>query len=240
MASIRTTRILWRTVHSKSGMYGRLWRRTSRNYLADTQIHIQHRRMAGWELGLTHRQFFGTATLDASVGMCRGTGAFSALRAPEEPINEGTSRPQFYIADAQFALPFHWGTHQLNYTSEWRGQWNHTRLVPQDRFAIGGRYTVRGFDGETALIGEHGWLLRNDLSRNLVGGQVTYVAVDTGHVGGHSQHVQTGSSLMGAVIGLRGARKNLYWDVFVGTALRHPRRLVSRDTVTGFTLNASF
>ncbi len=40
-------------------------------------------------------------------------------------------------------------------------------LITQDRFSIGGRYTVRGFDGETTLIGERGWLLRNDLGLSL-------------------------------------------------------------------------
>ena len=30
-------------------------------------------------------------------------------------------------------------------------------------FSIGGRYTVRGFDGEASLMGERGWLLRNDI-----------------------------------------------------------------------------
>ena len=37
-------------------------------------------------------------------------------------------------------------------------------LDAQDRFAIGGRYTVRGYDGEASLSAERGWLLRNDLS----------------------------------------------------------------------------
>ena len=236
----RISRVMWRTARSKSGVYGRLWRRTARNDLADTQINIQHRRMAGWELGLTHRQFFGAATLDASAGVRRGTGALNALRAPEEPIDEGTSRPQLYVADAQLALPLHWGKQSFQYSSEWRGQWNHTRLVPQDRFAIGGRYTVRGFDGETALIGEHGWLLRNDLSLNLGAGQATYVAVDTGHIGGPSTRAQSGHALTGAAIGLRGGWKGLYWDVFVGSALHHPHGFVSAYTTTGFTLNAAF
>ena len=236
----RVSRVMWRTARSKSGMYGRLWQRSSRNYLADTQINIQHRRMAGWELGLTHRQFFGKATLDASAGIRHGTGALGALHAPEERLDEGTSRPQFYVADAQFAMPLSWGKHQLQYTSEWRGQWNHTRLVPQDRLAIGGRYTVRGFDGENVLIGEHGWLLRNDLSLNLGAGQSFYVAVDTGHVGGHFIRAQSGRLLTGAAIGLRGGWKNVYWDLFVGAALRHPRGFVSADTTSGLTLNAAF
>lgn len=237
---LRITRMLRRTAHSKTAMYARGWERGGRNYLADTAIPIQHRRMAGWEAGLTHRQFFGTATLDASARIHRGTGALGALHAPEERFGEGTSRPQFYAADAQLSIPFHWGKQRLSYVGEWRAQWNHTPLVPQDRFAIGGRYTVRGFDGEVILMGEHGWLLRNDLGLELGSRQHAYVAVDTGHVSGPSTRLQSGGQLTGMVLGLRGGFHELSWDVFVGTALRQPRGLDSAYTTTGFLLSASF
>ncbi len=36
-------------------------------------------------------------------------------------------------------------------------------LTQQDKLSIGGRYTVRGFDGELSLSGEKGWLWRNEL-----------------------------------------------------------------------------
>ena len=148
------------------------WQRESKNYIDDTEIEVQRRRTAGWELGLTHKQFIGTATLDASVAYRRGTGAFHALRSPEEMAQlwdptlplEGTSRMKLITADAQFSVPFRLGKQRLRYTAAWRAQWNRTPLSPQDRFAIGGRYTVRGFDGESSLSGERGWSLRNDLS----------------------------------------------------------------------------
>ncbi|PSD22802.1 hypothetical protein C7E12_22645, partial [Stenotrophomonas maltophilia] len=31
--------------------------RESKNYIDDTEIEVQRRRTAGWELGLTHKQF---------------------------------------------------------------------------------------------------------------------------------------------------------------------------------------
>ncbi|KAG1253636.1 hypothetical protein G6F66_015093 [Rhizopus arrhizus] len=44
--------------------------------------------MAGWELGLGHRHFIGKATLDVNLAYRKGTGAFNALRAPEEAFGE--------------------------------------------------------------------------------------------------------------------------------------------------------
>lgn len=72
-------------------------------------------------------------------------------------------RPKIITADAQLNAPFNLGEQRLRYTGTWRAQWNRTPLVPQDRFAIGNRYTVRGFDGENQLLAESGWLVRNDL-----------------------------------------------------------------------------
>ena len=56
----------------------------------------------------------------------------------------------------------------------WRAQWNRTPLAPQDRFSIGGRYTVRGFDGELTLMGERGWVLRNEIGLPVGAGQELY------------------------------------------------------------------
>jgi filamentous hemagglutinin len=37
-------------------------------------------------------------------------------------------------------------------------------LLPQDLFSIGGRQTVRGFDGNSVLSGDQGWLVRQEIS----------------------------------------------------------------------------
>ena len=197
--------------------------------------------MSGWEAGLTHRRFLGASTLDASIAVRPGRGTYGIDNASQ---NEAKSRvhQRLYVADAQWTLPFHWGQQSLHYSAEWRGQWADKYVAPQDRFAIGGRYTVRGFDGESALTGERGWLLRNDLGLDLGSRQTAYIALDTGHVGGVSarQQVVVGHRLTGVVLGLRGGWNGLYWDVFAGAALQQPRGFVSAYTTTGFTLNAAF
>lgn len=239
-AELRASRMLWRTATARIGIYGRGWRRESDNLIDDTEIEVQRRRMGGWELGFTHRRYLGKATLDTSVGYRRGTGAWHALPAPEEPFGEGTSRLKLIIAEAQFNAPFQLGRQSLRYNAAWRAQWNHTPLVPQDRFAIGGRYTVRGFDGEVSLTGERGWLLRNDLGLPLGGGQEAYLALDYGHVAGPSTRWQLGDRLAGIGVGLRGNWRGLAWDAFAGAPLSRPERFPTAYTTLGFNMNWSF
>ncbi len=243
-AEARVDRLLLRNAKTKLGIYGRGWQRTSKNYIDDTEIEVQRRRTSGWELGLTHKQFIGAATLDATLAYRRGTGAFHALRSPEEMAQawdpslplEGTSRMKLITADAQFSVPFQLGKQRLRYTAAWRAQWNRTPLSPQDRFAIGGRYTVRGFDGESSLSGERGWSLRNDLSLGIGGGQEFYVAADYGLIGGPSAQWQSGRDLAGMALGLRGGWQQLSWDGFVGSALHKPSNFPTDYTTFGFSL----
>lgn len=239
-AELRLARLVFRNATMKTGVYGRGWWRRSDNFIDDAEILVQRRRTAGWEIGATHRQFFGPVTLDASVALRHGTGAFDALPAPEELFGEGTSRFKLVAADAQLTVPFRLGRQSFRYTGSWRGQWHRTPLVPQDRFAIGGRYTVRGFDGEASLSGESGWLWRNDLGLALGGGQELYLGADVGHVRGPSTQWQLGGGLAGAVVGLRGGWRGLTWDAFVGAPIEKPEGFPTAYTTTGFNLSWSF
>jgi hemolysin activation/secretion protein len=236
---IRLTRLLHRDATSKTHASLRGWLRASKNFINDLEVEPQRRRMAGWELGLGQRRFLGSATLDANLAYRHGTGACDALPAPEEPFGEGSSRPRLLGADVRFEQPFHLGGHPLRYSAVWRAQWNGTPLVPQDRFAIGGRYTVRGFDGENVLSGDRGWLLRNDLALGLGQGQSLYLGIDHGEVGGPASADLVGTRLSGAVLGLRGGYKRLAWDVFAGRPLAKPEHFVTAARVLGFNLNWS-
>lgn len=239
-AEARLTRMLFRNASFKTSGYARAWYRDSNNFIDDTEIEVQRRRMAGWELGLAHKHFFGNSTLDAGVSYRRGTAAFDALPAPEEAFGEGTARGRVITADAQLMVPFKLGKQPVRYTSSWRAQWNRSPLVPQDRFSIGGRYTVRGFDGEMSLSGERGWLLRNELGFALGGGQEAYLGADYGRIGGPSARWQMGDYLAGAAIGLRGGVAHAQWDFFVGSPLHKPAGFPTAYTTFGFSLSASF
>ena len=237
----RLTRILYRDGRNKTSAYLRGYLTKSFNFIDDTEVAVQRRRMAGWELGLQHRAFIGEATLDLGAAWRQGTGAFGAISAPEEEFDEGTSRPRIVTADAALNLPFKLAGQQLRYNGSWRAQWDRTPLVPQDRFSIGGRYTVRGFDGETVLMAERGWLIRNELGWTLgESGQELYLALDHGEVGGQSADLLIGKRLTGTALGLRGGYKDFSWDVFAGVPVSKPEGFKTAHHTGGVNLTWSF
>ncbi len=237
----KLTRVLHRDGNGKTSASLRGYLTKSANFIDDTEVEVQRRRMAGWEGGLQHRAFIADAVLDLAGAYRHGTGAFDALPAPEEAFNEGTSRPRLFTAEASLNLPFKFAGENFRYSGTWRAQWNRTPLVPLDRFSIGGRYTVRGFDGESVLMAERGWLIRNDLGWSLGNsGQELYLGLDHGQVGGQSADLLVGRRLTGAVIGLRGGYKDLSWDVFTGAPLSKPEGFKTAHNTSGINLTLNF
>jgi len=241
-AQIQASRLIYRDQVRKSTAGVHLWTRSSKNFIDDTEVEVQRRRMVGWELSLNHREFIGRATLDANLSYKRGTGALGALAAPEEAFGEGTARLKLIAADVHYSVPLSLGQQRLSYRGQWRAQWNRTPLVAQDRFSIGSRYTVRGFNGEAMLSADHGWLVRNDLDWMLgQSGQALYVGLDYGEVGGPSVANLAGRRLAGAVLGVRGqAFKGLAYDVFVSTPIKEPASVASAGSVSGFSVHWSY
>lgn len=235
------SRLLARGQSYKSYLEGTLWARNSANYINDTEIAVQRRRTAGWQAGLRHTQYLGQTTLQLSAHYKRGTGAHGALRAPEEAFDEGTSRMQILTASVELNAPFMLGQQPWRFNSLWRAQWNQTPLVQQDKFSIGGRYTVRGFDGELTLSGERGWLWRNELAWNVMNkGQEWYLGVDTGLVRSSQEELQVGNRLTGGVVGLRGQLFGLNYDYFIGTPLQKPQGFRASHITTGFSVSYRF
>lgn len=240
-AEVRLSRLIHRDQRSKTTVAIRALRRESRSFIDDTQIESQHRVIGGWEASLSHKEFIGEAALDGTLALRQGTGAFGARRAPEEAFGEGTSRFRLVTVDVNLNAPFRLGEHKLRYVGQWRAQWNQTPLTQQDRFGIGGRYSVRGFDGETSLLGDRGWLLRNDIgwAAGQSGAEV-YAGIDYGRVGGWSTEWLLGNHLAGGVIGVRGAWKGLNCDFFIGAPISKPEGYRTARATAGFNLNFSF
>lgn len=238
---IKLSRLVYRDASRKTTLGIKAFQRTSSNFIDDTEIMVQKRIVGGFELSANHREFIGSSTLDANLAYKRGTGAFGSIPAPEQALGEGTSRMQLTTFDATFNAPFKALGQNFRYTGTLRGQANQTRLTPQDRFAIGGRYSVRGFDGETSLSAERGLLVRNDLGLALgASGQELYAGIDYGEVGGPSSDLLVGKSLSGAVVGLRGGYKAMQYDVFVGQPISQPNDFRIASYTVGVSLNVSF
>ena len=238
---LKLENLLHRDSVRKTTMHVRAWQRRSNSFIDDTEVLVQRRVVGGWELGVGHKNAFGTTAVDSHLTFRRGTGDFDSIPAPEEAFNEGTSKMGVITFDLQASRPFKAWSQTANYKIALRVQDNTTPLTPQDRFAIGGRYSVRGFDGESSLSAERGWTLRNDWSVTLgTSGQDAYLGIDAGEVTGTSAEHLSSNTLTGAVVGLRGAVQKLQYDVFVGAPLYQPPGFKTLDTTAGFSLSLRF
>lgn len=238
---LRLTRLLHRDASTKTSAHLKAWVRQSSNAIDDTEILVQRRRMGGWEAGLAHRAFIGTSTLDVDLAHRRSTGAFGELTPPERLFGDADGRAGIWLANAQLNLPFSLGNQRLRYLPAIRLQRSDGPLVPQDRFAIGGRYSVRGFDGETLLTGDRGWLWRNDLALALRDtGAELYVGADVGVVSGHSTAALVGRRLAGGALGVRGSTGHFNYDVFAGMPLSRPTGFQTPPALMGFTIGLAW
>lgn len=236
---LKLSRVLHRDAAGKTiaGLKG--FQRSSNNYIDDAEVEVQRRVVSGLEWGLNHRRSWQGGNLEANANYRVGTGAWGSLPAPEETLGEGTSRMRLWLLDATVQQAFELAGQRLNYTGNWRGQYNKTPLTPQDRFAIGGRFTVRGFDGLSVLSAERGWLLRNELTIPLTPQLQGYVGMDTGHVSGPSATNLVGQSLTGGLLGLRGQWGKVQYEVFMGKPLSKPEHFKTSASTAGFSLSMS-
>ncbi len=236
--------LLHRNATSKTTLHAKAFARQSRNFIDDTEVEVQRRRLGGWQLGVGHRAFVGPGTLDLNLNYRRGTGAFGSLPAPEEAFGEGTSRFALVQANVQWQWPFSLSQQAWRYSGQWRAQTHRTPLSPQERFAIGGRYTVRGFDGDSSLSAESGWSWRNELSTALgESGTSAFVGLDHGQVRGPSAPLLLGTRLTGAVVGLRGSvgsAPTTQFEVFAGWPLHKPEGFRTPNAALGFWLTTGF
>lgn len=232
---------LGRTLHrdgtSKTTGNLQAFARSSRNNIDDTEVEVQRRRVGGWALGFNHRLALARDSAEFGLEYRRGTGAFGSLPAPEQAFGEGTSRFSVLTGQASVSHPFAWAARDWHYSGQASLQINRTPLTPQDRFSIGGRNSVRGFDGESTLSADRGWLLRNELATALGDtGQQFFMGLDYGMVAGPSSALLAGHHLTGAAMGLRGALGSFSYEAFVGVPLSKPASFQTAGVAYGIRL----
>ena len=238
--NIDISRLLSRGQSYKTYVHYKFYGKETRTFIDDLEIMVQRRKTAGWQAGLNHRQFLGNATLDVGVDYQRGTGAMHALKAPEAVLGQGKSRPMIWSADVNFVQPFQFAKQPLQYRLNWRGQRTPSVLSPQDRFSIGGRYSVRGFDGEYSLAGDNGHLLQQELGwSGVIPNSQLYTGLDQGWISGPSAKNNAGQYLSGMVLGLRTYYKGVALDAFAGHGIQAPRGF-EKGFNSGFSLSWSY
>lgn len=239
---VALARVFWRDSRQVWTANTGLTRRASNNFIDDTEIEVQRRVIAAWDLGVSHRYHWGDITLQSQYQFRQGLDALGALPAPEEAFSEGTSQMRISTLSTQLAVPGQWSGWQWRYDASVRLQIHHTPLTPQDRFSIGGRYTVRGYDNNSTLVGDSGWLWRNEWGLKHPGWPAAgvYVGLDMGRIQGPSAETQAGDQLIGSALGLRGDWHGLRYDLFYGRALQHPKDMKVPANTAGFAMQWTY
>lgn len=234
------SRLLHRNATQKTTLTYDVLIKESRNYINDTEIEVQRRNTSAWRLGLQHRHYISTATLDAGITYQQGTRWFGAQPAPEEYSNQATALSKITQLSANLDIPFSLFDQRFSFRTQYQRQLvdSTTPLTSQDRFSIGGRYTVRGFDGELSLSADRGWYTRNELAwQTPLDNQELYIGMDYGEVGGRGSEYLLGKHLAGAVIGVKGYALNTGYDLFAGIPTSKPDGFQTNPVTLGFNLN---
>lgn len=246
-SNVTLGRLLSRSTNYKTSIYIKGYHKTTRNSFAGIDLVSQNRTTTGWNLGLQYRHYLGTGVLDLGINYRRGTGALNATSAPEENIYfgsihlpvEGYARAPLWSGDIVYTQPFTIANSTMQYKLNWHGQYAEKYLVGPDRFSIGGRYNVRGFDGDFSLAGDHGHYLQQEMSWNSpVPFTQLYAGVDQGWVSGRT-NIKNQNYLIGSVFGTRSYYKGVYLETFLGHGLNAPK-IIKKGWVAGFNINFSY
>jgi hemolysin activation/secretion protein len=239
---LKAQRLFQRDQSQKNSLQFRLVKRWNAAFIDDTEIVVQRRSTTMAELAWLHRHYAGQTQLDLTLA---GRWGVSWLNGQADEPGREPGAPVFRYSlqtlDATLATPFSLAGQRLVHSAALHAQTTRSALYLVDKFSIGSRYTVRGFDGETMLASERGFFVRNDIELLLgSSGQSLYAGLDYGQLFGPSARQLTGSRLAGAAAGMRGSAYGLAYDLFSGWALHKPAGLATRNPVFGFNLSYQF
>ena len=230
----------YRDSNFKNSAYVKLFKRKNKNYLEDYELDNQARRNAGYEVGVKSSWNSYNQAFSAKLAYKKGTGIFRSQPDPLEDSGEATSRFALINLNLNYKYKFEL---PLSYDLNINARYGLNKLSLQDKFSIGGYYSVRGFDGESSLVGNHGVSVRNTLSYNYYKSNSVYAGLDAGMVRAASSGIKDKNTLAGYAIGLRGSIKaynNLSYDISVSKPLYKPKSFETKSTNVNFIISYEF
>lgn len=230
----------YRDSNFKNSAYVKLFKRKNKNYLEDYELDNQARRNAGYEVGVKSSWNSYNQAFSAKLAYKKGTGIFRSQPDPLEDSGEATSRFALINLNLNYKYKFEL---PLSYDLNINARYGLNKLSLQDKFSIGGYHSVRGFDGESSLVGNHGVSVRNTLSYNYYKSNSIYAGLDAGMVRAASSGIKDKNTLAGYAIGLRGSIKaynNLSYDISVSKPLYKPKSFETKSTNVNFIISYEF
>ena len=235
---LKAEKLLHRVQTRKTHLAFSVIKSKSKSFIEDAELEMQRRNTTAAKLSLSHKQYNGQTVVDYNLAYKRGVPWLGATQNPgdNEP-GQPTTKYNLWTFDTSITTPVTLGKTKAQYNLTLHGQYTKDMLYASEFLSIGNRYTVRGFDGEQTLSAENGFYLRNELSIPLnQSGPEVYIGLDLGRISGPSANPDTGKSLAGTTMGLRGSVGSAQYDLFIGTPLKHPAGIQVPSHVYGFQL----
>ncbi len=230
----KLSRTLLRTGSAKLSVYSSVTLRRANSFLEDVELLVQRRRTTTLEAGLNYKKLFEKSSLDIDLAVRKGM-PWRQAQEDFDSAQEGglTLRPKIITASVSYATSTPLGksteksaARTVQYSVNLRGQHTQANTLSIDQLAIGGRGSVRGFDGDAVLIAENGFVLRNEFTTPLrvidsVDSNLV-LGFDMGRVFGSSDIALAGQKLAGLAVGLRGRVGALNFDINVAKPIYAP------------------
>lgn len=229
----------YRSSRGKGLLKFKLVRREDHTWFAGQEVGVHKHDITSYEMGFSHREKWSDIVLDAGVGLRASLAGLSSFPGVVYGQSNWNGRYRIVTATASVDAPIRFGTRRFGYRGTFFLQHSPVAIPPTEYLQIGGRYTVRGFDGNSTVAAASGWMWRNELAAPVVASNEAYVALDAGQVSGGAP-LKDGRMLIGAALGIRGGYKWLGYDVALGMPLRKPASLHTATPTLDLSLTARF
>jgi hemolysin activation/secretion protein len=245
-------RVLLRGQKFKTSLKAELERSDTDSYLEDTYIPVNSRRTTQVNLYLNNTFYIPSGSIYVQPKYSKGLKTMGAMKDPAG-LSADRPRAQFETYGLYVQTNLNFDLPKINKTVNHRftfdSQKSKDSLYGFDQFALGGRYTLRGFQ-QNIISGDNGYLLRNDLSmrlsdmmsarfldsefannsikdfsiKNAISKMRFGIFYDYGHVRNKIVDTSYDNGYMSGVGGvLSYLGKNLNWDVTYSKGLHSPQ-----------------
>jgi hemolysin activation/secretion protein len=236
-------RVISRGQTYKTTLSAGLTHKDSRNYIEGSLLTTSSRKLTALNVDLitVFSALGGSWTVDG--GVTHGVDWFGVQELPG--AGQGTvptAKYWKYNASASYARPFKLRGLNASWSSSLQGQYSRDYLFGSEQIAVGGLYTVRGYDG-TSVSGDRGIYWRNDVAVTLshlrtpglakwVGALQPYVALDAGHI--YKRPGQQSGTMVGAAVGLRNVGGKVSFDFACGVPVHYSSGVSTTSDVKNY------
>ena len=228
------SRRLYRDHNYKSSMDVSFFYTRSTSFINNEELYTQQGQFYGWFINFLNKWNFADEEIELAIGY-RKILSCVTLFYPEAPhLNKNAS---LINGSINFTHPFIINHYRYQLNTHIRGQFSTRPVFPSDFINMGGRSSVRGFDGNQVLAGSKGIVIQNELLTPINEYHSLYISLDYGKIFSKGESLLKGTHILGTSLGTKGHLHRVNYHLFVGVPLSKPKTLLTNNIVSGFELS---